>query len=136
MVYYLPATSANKVLPKVRWHVILFGFGFSNSCPSAIQNVTGNFKMTLNLNNYHIAVLEYVDNKGDADLNEISHDLYHDIPKFAMHDTLNYVLAKNLLVKVGEVHPGLVYKLSNPAKQHLLSLRQNAYKQQHDKIWK
>lgn len=92
--------------------------------------VTGNFKMTLNLNNYHLAVLEYVDSKGDADLNEISHDLHHDIPKHSMHDTLNYMLAKDLLVKVDEEHPGLVYKLSDRAKQYLVSLRQNAYKQQ------
>ena len=86
--------------------------------------------MTFNLNNYHLAVLEYVDSKGDAELNEISYNLHHDIPKYSMSDTLNYVIAKELIVKVDEEHPGLVYKLSDRAKQYLVSLRQNAYKQE------
>ncbi len=83
---------------------------------------------TLNLNSYHLTVLEHVNNKGFADLDELSSDLCFDIPKSNMKETLMFLLGKNLLVAVDT--NTLNYKFSDSAIEYLNSVRQSVYKQQ------
>ena len=86
--------------------------------------------MIVHLNSYHILVLELVEEKGRYSPNEIAQDLYHDIPKYSMKETLEFVIGKKLLIISDDKDAyDDDYKLSALGKQCLLDIRTKGSKE-------
>jgi hypothetical protein len=69
------------------------------------------------INQYHAIVLSYLLERKDAELNELYHDLHHDMPKAVLDKTVDYLMSKHLMV---EIRPEtIIYEISGLGKETL-----------------
>src|SRR5215211_5782916 len=77
------------------------------------------------LDAYHIAILEFFEEKKEASLDDVTHELYHDMPKSIMDNCLNYILKKQLIEEMQEPGKRGFYQLTEIGKRELAIYRQN-----------